>query len=153
MKEVRQVYRSPTQTEKGKKSEEEGIDAHPEEVSDVEMHIAMEQLFQERPKSISQGIPIPQSSSSSSPNLPLVLYQPLSEFFVKLHELSKLHSIRSPAVTRTSSRIASGTVSQPRTNSFILVTPTQVNMAGSLTQYLEFSGKGNDDFEKHWYVY
>ena len=47
--------------EKGKKFDREGTYARPEEVSDVEMHVAMEQLFQERSASISQGIPIPQS--------------------------------------------------------------------------------------------
>ena len=90
--------------EKGKKSDREGTDAHPEEVSDVEMHVAMEQLFQERPASISQGIPIPHSSSSSSPNLPLVLYKPLSEVFLKLSELSRLHSIKSATDRRASCR-------------------------------------------------
>ena len=82
VKEVRQVYRSPAQTEKGKKSDGEGKNARPEQVSDVEMHVAMEQLFQESSTSISQGIPIPHSSSSSSPNLPLVLYKPISEFLL-----------------------------------------------------------------------
>ena len=113
----------------------------------MEMHVAMEQIFQERSASISQGIPSPHSSSSSSPNLPLVLYKPITEIFVKLRELSGLHNIQPPTVTHTSSRIASGTISQPRSNDFILVTPIQVNMAGSLTQYPEFSGKGNDNVE------
>ena len=53
MKEVRQVYRSPAQMEKGKNSNREGTDVRPKEVSDVEMHVAMEQLFQERSASIS----------------------------------------------------------------------------------------------------
>ena len=138
--------------EKGKNFDREGTDAHPEEVSDVEMHVAMEQLFQERSVSISQGILSPHSSSSSSPNLPLVLYQPLGEIFVKLRELSKLHSIQSPAAIHNSSRISSGTISQPGTNGFTLVTPTQVNMVGSLTWYPEFFGKGNDDVEQHQYL-
>ena len=64
--------------EKGKKSDGEGTDACPEEVSDVEMHVAMEKIFQERTTSIPQGIPSPHSSSSSSANLPLVLYKPIS---------------------------------------------------------------------------
>ena len=72
--------------EQGRKSDKEGTYVRLEEVSDVEMHVAMEQLFQERPTSISQGIPSPQISSSSSPDLPLVLYKPISEFFVNLHE-------------------------------------------------------------------
>ena len=43
IKEVQQVYRSPTQTEKGNKSD--GEDTRPEEMSDVELHVEMEQLF------------------------------------------------------------------------------------------------------------
>ena len=96
--------------EKGNNFDEEYADAHPEEMSDVELHIAMEQLLQERSVSISQGIPIPQSSSSSSPNLPLVLYQPLGEIFVKLRELSKLNSVQSTTVIHTRSS-ASNTIS------------------------------------------
>ena len=82
--------------EKGKKSDGEDVDTHPEEMFDVELHVAMEQLSQESSASISQGNPIPKSSSSSSPNLPMLLYQPLGEIFVKLRELSKFHSIQSP---------------------------------------------------------
>ena len=119
--------------EKGNKSDGEGADGRHEEAFDVEIHVAVEKLFQERPTSISQGIPTPHSSGSCSLNLPLVLYKPISEFFVKFHELSKLHSIQSPIVTHTSSRIASGTISQPGSNGFILVTPIQVNMTRSLT--------------------
>ena len=40
IKEVRQVYRSPAQIEKGK--EYDGDDTHPEETSIVELHVAIE---------------------------------------------------------------------------------------------------------------
>ena len=139
--------------EKGKKSDGEGTDARPEEVFDAKMHGAMEKLFQERLASISQDIPILQSSSSSSPNLPLVLYEPLGAIFVKLHELGKFHSIRSLATILTSSSIASSTISQPGTNGFILVMPNQVNMARSLTWYPKFDRRGNNDVKHHWYLY
>ena len=43
IKEVQHVYRSPAQTEKGK--EYDGDDTRPEETSDVELHVAKEQLF------------------------------------------------------------------------------------------------------------
>ena len=129
------MYRSPAQGEQGKKSDEEGTNMCPEEVSDVEMHVAMEQLFQERSVSIYQGIPSPHSSTSSSPVLPLVLYKPISEIFVKLRELSRLHHIQSPIGAQASSGIASGPVSQPGSNGFILIPPNQVSMAGSLTWY------------------
>ena len=85
------MYRSPAQREKVENSNVE--DALPEEMSDVELHVAMEKLFREGSAPITQGNSIPQSSSSSSPDLPLVLYQPLGEIFVKLRELSKLNSV------------------------------------------------------------
>ena len=43
IKEVRQVYRSPSQKQKGE--EYDGYDVCPEEMSDVELHVVMEQLF------------------------------------------------------------------------------------------------------------
>ena len=43
IEEVRPVYRSPAQREKGEKSNVE--DARPEEMSNVEFHVAMELLF------------------------------------------------------------------------------------------------------------
>ena len=66
------MYRSPAQIEKGKESD--GEDGCPEEMSDLELHVAMEQVFREGTTPITQGNSIPQSSSSSSPDLPLVLY-------------------------------------------------------------------------------
>ena len=92
IKEVRQVHRRPTQMEEGRTSDRGDVDARPEEVSDVELHVAMQHLFQERSETISQGIPTPKSSSSTSPHVPLVLYQPPSDIFVKLHALSRFHS-------------------------------------------------------------
>ena len=44
VEEVRQVYRSPAQREKGENSNVE--DARPEEMSEVELHVAMEQYFE-----------------------------------------------------------------------------------------------------------
>ena len=82
IKEVRKVYRSPARREKGKKSNEE--DMHPEEDFDVELHAVMEKLYQERSATITQGNPIPQVSSSTSPDLPLALYHTLDNFFFKL---------------------------------------------------------------------
>ena len=149
IKEVRQVYRSPAKTEKGKEYDID--DARRKETSDVELHVAMEQLFREGPAPITPGNSIPQSSSSSGPNLPLVLYQPLGEIFVKLRELSKLNSVQSTTVIHTSSS-ASNIISQLRVRGFFLVTPTQGSMAGSFSRYPEFSGKGNDDVEQHWYL-
>ena len=58
-KEVRQVYRSPSQAEKGK--EYDGDDVRPEEMSDVELHVVMEQLFREGSTPITLGNSIPQS--------------------------------------------------------------------------------------------
>ena len=46
----------------------------------------------------------------------------------------------------------SGTVTQPGPGGFILVNTSQVHMAGSFTRYPEFSGRGNDDVEQHWYL-
>ena len=71
-KEVRQVYRSPSQEEKGKEYDRNNM--RPDKTSDVELHVAMEKLFRESPAPIIPGNSIPQSSSSSSPDLPLVLY-------------------------------------------------------------------------------
>ena len=33
-----------------------------------------------------------------------------------------------------------------------MVNTPQVHMAGSFTRYPEFSGRGNDDVEQHWYL-
>ena len=51
IKEVKKIHRIPTRREKGKMSGEEE-DACPEEESNVELHVAMEQLFIERQASI-----------------------------------------------------------------------------------------------------
>ena len=86
IKEVRQVYRSPARREKGEKSNVE--DACPEEISNVELHVTMEKLFRKSPAPIIQGNPIPQSLSSSSPDLPLVLYNPPDNFFLSYGSLA-----------------------------------------------------------------
>ena len=69
-------------------SDEGDADARPKEDSDVEWYVTMQQLFQERMTFISPGIYTPQSSNSTGPYLPLVLYKPLSDIFVKLKGLS-----------------------------------------------------------------
>ena len=138
--------------EQGRKSDKEGTDTRLEEVSDVEMHVVMEQLFQESPVSISPGINSPHSSSSANLDLPLVLYKPIGEIFVKLCELSRLQHSQSPIGGQVSSGTVSGPVSQPGSNDFILIPPNQVGMARSLTRYPEFSSKGNYDVEQHWYL-
>ena len=63
-------------------------------------------------------------------------------------------STATPVSSSLASSIAfpSGTVTQPGPGGFILVNPPQVNMAGYFTQYPEFSGRGNDDVEQHWYL-
>ena len=104
------------------------------------------------------GIPTSQSLNGKDPYLPLVLYKPLSDIFVKLKELNRLHSSPLSAVTHANSsitgsiEITSGIITQPRPGGFILVTHPQVNMVGSFTRYPEFSGRGNDDVEQHWYL-
>ena len=65
--------------------------------------------------------------------------------------MSKLNGVQSTIVIHTSGR-ASNTISQSGNREFIIVTPTQESMAGSFTRYLEFSGRGNDDVEQHWYL-
>ena len=100
----------------------------------MEFHVAMEQLFRERPAPVIQGNSIPQSSGSSSPNLPLVLYQPPDKFFVKLREFTKLNGVKS-TVQISTNYSASNTISQLGSRGFILVPPIQRNMVGSFTQY------------------
>jgi len=86
-----------------------------------------------------------------SPYLPLVLYKPPSNIFVKLKELSRLNSSRVSTAMQANSSFASG-ITQPGPLGFILVTPTQAEMAGSFTRYPEYFGQGNDDVEQHWYL-
>ena len=74
----------------------------------MELHVVMEKLFQERPKTITQGNPIPQVSSSTNPNLPLVLYHPPDKFFIKLQDFSKLSSTKSTVHISTSNSDGSG---------------------------------------------
>lgn len=62
-----------------------------------------------------------------------------------------MHSVQS-TVQVTASSSTRNQILQPGSRGFILVPPTQAEMAGSFTQYLEFSGKGNDDVEQHWYM-
>lgn len=56
----------------------------PKDEFDVELHVAMEQIFRELPTTITQVNLIPQVSSSTLPNLPLVLYHPPDKFLIKL---------------------------------------------------------------------
>ena len=109
--------------EEGRTSDRGDADARPEEVSDVELHVAMHHLFQEMPVAISPGIPTPQNLSRTSPHLPLVLYKPPSDIFVKLCELSRFQSSQLSTVTYASSSISSSTISQLGTNGFILIQP------------------------------
>ena len=119
----------------------------------------MQRLFQEQSAFISPGSPTSQNFHGKDPYLPLVLYKPLSNIFIKLQALSQLHSSSLSTARHVNSSITSiiafpsGTVTQPGPRGFILVNPPQVNMAGSFTRYPEFSGRGNDDVEQHWYLY
>ena len=101
------------------------------------------------------GIPTSQSLNGRDPYLPLVLYKPLSDIFVKLQELSRLHSsplsaaMHANSIITSSIAINSGIITQLGLGGFILVTPPQVNMAGSFTRYPKFSRRGNNDVEQH----
>ena len=104
------------------------------------------------------GYHTPPNLHGQDPCLPLVLYQPLSNIFFKFQALIRLHSSSASSATPVSSSSTSsiafprGTVAQPGPGGFILVNPPQVTMAGSFTRYPEFSGRGNDDVEQHWYL-
>ena len=148
---VRRVHGSPAKRERETVTDEDDAGMQLDESSDGEWFVAMQRLFQEQTEFISPGIPASNNLHGKYPYLPLVLYQPLSNIFVKLQALSQLHSNSSSTVTHISSSgtsniaFPSGIITQPGPRGFILVNPPQVNMAGSFTQYLEFSGQGNDD--------
>ena len=102
---VRRVHGSPTRRKRETMSDEEYAGVRPKEGSNGEWYIAMQRLFQEWMTSISPGIPTSQSLNGKDPYLPLVLYKPLSDIFIKLKELSRLHSSPLSAATHSSSSI------------------------------------------------
>lgn len=42
---------------------------------------------------------------------------------------------------------------QPENKGFVLFAHTRVTMARPFTRYPEFSARGNEDIEQHWYLY
>ena len=130
----------------------------PEESSDDEWYDVMQQMFQDQTAPTPPGSPTSHLLHGQDPDLPLVLYQPLRNIFVQLQALSQLSSSSAAPVTPSSSSVTSsnffpsGTVTQPGPGGFILVNSLPVYMAGSFTRYPEFSGRGNDDVEQHWYL-
>ena len=130
----------------------------PEESSDDEWHEVMQRMFQDQTTPTPPGSPTSHLLHGQDPDLPLVLYQPLSNIFIQLQTLSRSYNSSSVSVTFGNSSVTSsgifpsGTVTQPGPGGFILVNSLQVHMAGSFTRYPEFSGRGNDDVEQHWYL-
>ena len=130
----------------------------PEESSDDEWHGVMQRMFQDQMAPTPPGSPNSHLLHGQDPDLPLVLYQPLSNIFIQLQALSRSYNSASVSVTPGNSSITSssispsGTITQPGPGGFILVNSPQVHMAGSFTRYPEFFGRGNDDVEQHWYL-
>lgn len=135
---VQWVHGSPARRESETTIDEDGAGMQPEESSDGEWYVVMQRLFQEWMTFISPGSLTSQNLHGKDPYLPIVLYKPLSNIFVKLQSLSRLHN---SSVSHVNSNVTSsivvpsGIVTQPGPRGFILVTPSQVNMVGSFSQY------------------
>ena len=122
------MHGSPARRERETTTDEDDAGVQLEESSDGERYVVMQRLFQERTTFISLGSPTSTNLHGKDPYLPLVLYQPLSNIFVKLQALSQLHSSSLSTVTYISSSVTSsiaipsGIVMQLGPEGFILVT-------------------------------
>ena len=92
--------------------------------------------------------PVPQVSS-----IPMVNYTPPTyAISIPSHPVSHNHYVS----VNVGMILGSRGVSQPRPLGFILIGTVRPkmagNMGGSITRYLEFWGKGDEDVEQHWFL-